>query len=125
MKFRPTPEIVEACYAWLRITPPFRAWKLPHPDDVEFFITAHRDRAAHYRGLDEAGKGRHTHPEIAVSINGVKHYWHMVEALAHELVHFHLDRIGKCDDHGPNFKRCARKVCRYFGFAERDFVDDN
>lgn len=116
-----TPEMVEACYEWLRLTPPFRAWKLPSGDGVEFRVTGHRDRSAHFR----ASLHPDVAPEIATSVNGLHDYSQFVQAVAHELVHFYLDRRGMDDNHGPNFLKAARRVCKHFGWEEKDFVDDN
>ena len=46
MALRLTPEILEGAYEFLRATPPFRGWRLPHADEVEFVVSRHRHNNA-------------------------------------------------------------------------------
>lgn len=103
----------EDLYDWLRLIPPFRAWKLPPGEQVEFSITGHRDRGGHFQAPNK----------IVLSMNGLHTYMDVIEALAHEMIHYHLHLIGKCDNHGPNFKRVARRVCNSMGLNLRDFLE--
>ena len=41
-----TPAVLAAAYEYLRATSPFKGWRLPHCDEVEFSVTRHRDRMA-------------------------------------------------------------------------------
>lgn len=119
MSFHFTPDTLEQAYEYFRSTRPFKGWKLPPGDDVEFFVLAARDRGAHYRGPQAPG----SKPELGVSINGVGNYLELLEALAHEMIHFHLDRIGgEAVLHGPDFICCARLVCRRHGFDFKEFA---
>lgn len=111
---RLTPAMLESAYEWLRTTAPFRAWKLPHADDLVFKVTLHRDRGGHFRDSIP--------PEIAISANGIDAYQHLHEAMAHEMIHFYLDRRGTCDLHGPNFQKVAKRVCKYHGFDYDKFI---
>lgn len=122
MKLPLTPEMLEAVYEWLRSTSPFRAWGLPHADDIEFRVLLAKDRGAHYRGpLTED-----VHPEIGVSVNGIENYCDLHACMAHEMIHLWLDRNGRDDGeaepHGSNFIKAAKRVCRYHGFELEKFA---
>ncbi len=39
-----TPEMLRACYEFLRSTPPFRRWSLPPGDEIGFHVTRNRTR---------------------------------------------------------------------------------
>lgn len=112
----PTPEMLEASYEYLRVSPPFRAWKLPPADDVGFKVTIDKQ----VQGRCEFWKGEFT---IKVSTRAITRTSGLMELMAHEMVHLHLfqrkakDPIG----HGREFKRCAARVCKYHGFDLANF----
>lgn len=106
-----TPDMMEASYRRLMISLPFRRWRLPHPDDIEFRVTKHRDRHAHHRAYVD-GSGH----EIAVSAHKVKTLQLLDECMAHEMVHIRQDQEGMRDNHGAGFKRLAKLVCARTGF---------
>lgn len=107
-----TPDTMESAYRLLLTTLPFRRWRLPSPDDIEFVVTMHRDRHAHHRAYSSPA-GQH---EVAVSAHKVKSVWLLVECMAHEMVHIRQDQLGMRDCHGAGFKRLAALVCRRHGF---------
>lgn len=107
-----TPDTLEASYRLLMTTLPFRRWKLPHPDDVEFVVSMHRDRHAHHRAYTVPA-GQH---EIAVSAHKVKNLGLLNECMAHEMVHMRQDQLGFRDQHGSGFQRLAQLVCRRHGW---------
>lgn len=112
-----TPALLENSYELLRLTPPFKRWKLPHADDLEFRVTNHADRFGHYDDRD--GKAI---PNIAVSSRHVKTLLGLFELLAHEMCHLYLHRQGrKWEHHGPSFQRLADQVCRHHGFNREQF----
>ena len=112
-----TPALLEGAYELLRLTPPFRRWKLPHADDLEFRITNHVDRFGHYD--DRNGRAI---ANIAVSARHIKTLKSLFELLAHEMVHLHLHRQGKkWDTHGRSFQRFADQVCRHHEFDRSEF----
>jgi hypothetical protein len=116
MNLRLTPAMLEATYELLRLTKPFKQWKLPHADDVEFHVTRHADR----RGdCVDAG---HAH---VIRISETQHdtLVDLIETMAHEMVHLRLDIIRPKDKatHGVWFKRLAKQVCRHQGFEEATF----
>lgn len=109
--------MLEHGYELLRTSLPFRRWKLPHADDVELFVTLHRDRLGHFRGLDHREPGPYEEPEIAVSLRNVKTLQELLPVLAHEMIHMRLDMLKSPDvKHGPAFKRLARLVRWRHGF---------
>jgi hypothetical protein len=112
-----TPESMEASYRLLLTTLPFRRWKLPHPDNVDFVVSMHRDRHAHHRAY-ASEPGRH---EIAVSAHKVKTLQLLTECMAHEMVHIRQDQLGMRDNHGAGFTRLADLVCRRHGFDRSAF----
>ena len=50
MALRLTPEIIEGSYEFLRTTPPFRGWNLPHADEVTFVVSRHKMHVGYHRG---------------------------------------------------------------------------
>jgi len=110
-----TPEILESCYELLRTTPPFRGWKLPHADDVKFVVSRNRDTCAHC----EPG----TNFTLTVSQHLHSQLCTLLVTLAHEMIHIHEYMIGVRGDiqHGADFKRLAKQVCRYHGFDSKAF----
>lgn len=108
-----TPTILESAYRFLQSTPPFNKWKLPHADHVSFRVL----RTAHLGQCDSAGK----HPDLAISTKRVSHTYTLLEVMAHEMVHLHLDRKGVRSEHGAEFRRCAALVCKYHGFDPKSF----
>src|SRR5690349_18038866 len=51
MSLRLTPDIIEGAYEFLRMTPPFRGWRLPPADEVEFVVSRHKRYLGYHRGL--------------------------------------------------------------------------
>ena len=111
-----TPAMLHAGYEYLRTTPPFRAWKLPDADDVEFHVMRRTDRTADCE-TDLPGRP----PIIRVSAALVGWTASLMAAIAHEMVHIHLDRKKVRSAHGWQFKRLAAQVCRHHGFDPKLF----
>lgn len=110
-----TPEILEAAYNYLRSTPPYRRWKLPHADEVRFQVTWKTDQRGN---CQQHGNGKHT---VRISQVFIGRTVSLMEAMAHEMVHVHLDRKKVRAHHGNEFQTCAEQVCRYHGFDFRQF----
>lgn len=110
-----TPDILRAAYEYLRATPPFRRWKLPPADEVEFHVTRHLDRTG-----DCETAGGHE-PVIRISAALIGWTGSLMTTMAHEMVHVHLDRNGVRAHHGADFRRCAAQVCRHHGFDPKMF----
>ncbi len=107
--------MLHAGYEYLRTCPPFRGWKLPHADHVEFHVTRFKDRTG---DCDCWSNGTHI---VRVSSCLVGWTDSLLRALAHEMVHIHLDRKGVRGHHGRDFTRCAAQVCRHHGFDPKLF----
>lgn len=111
-----TPEMLEAVYELLRTTPPFRGWKLPHSDEIEFRVTHDLD----LRGWCQCTRP----PRIGISnrVNG--HVETLIRSMAHEMVHLYegLNLIARDDvEHSTKWKSLAKQVCRHHGFDEKLF----
>ncbi len=109
-----TKELLRGAYDFLRQTPPFKKWRLPPGEIIEFHVT----RNPHVQGDHVLRKGQHT---IRVSSKKVGATQTLIELMAHEMVHVKCDREGVVAAHGADFKRAARLVCKYHGFDEANF----
>lgn len=113
----PTPEMLESVYELLRLTPPFRAWKLPPADDVEFHVVR-------MKGQDQAdcywNGNRHV---IRIASNKHSSLAPIITTMAHEMLHLHLDRAYPRDRamHGGRFKRHAKMICLAHTFDHGQF----
>ena len=103
------PDMVEAAYSFLLTTPPFRGWRLPPADDVEFCIMRTNAFYADYIFIN----GRH---RIRISHTICRTVSTLIVAVAHEMVHV---KTGMA--HGAKFKRAADTVCKQLGFDRGTF----
>lgn len=109
-----TPAMLEAAYELLRLTPPFRRWKLPEADTISFHVTAHDDRHGHF-----TEHRRWKNPRIGISVAHVKTLPDLAEVMAHEMIHLHLFRLKGAKwyaGHGAPFRRLAEQVCKAHDF---------
>lgn len=104
-----TPDILEAAYDYMRATPPFRRWKLPPGDEVEFHVTRRRE----HRGDCQSA---HNHHIIRISAFNIGHTDSLMRVMAHEMVHIYCDRKKVRSHHGREFLRAAARVCQLHGF---------
>lgn len=114
-----TPETLAAAYDYLATTPPFNKWSLPDSEDVKFIVAKFRDDFAQYRW---DGK-QHT---ISVSTNAIGHTATLMEKMAHEMVHLHLEDSemesrGTNKTHGIWFRKFAAQACKVHGFDPKAF----
>lgn len=112
MTLRLTPDILRAAYDYLRETRPFCNWNLPEGEDVKFKVVRNR-----LYGYSVDFK-----QEIAVSTYRVGRTDILMETLAHEMIHLHLDRFGVKSQHGKAFHKAAAQVCREHGFDPKRFI---
>lgn len=101
-----TPQIAEASYELLRTTPPFKGWKLPHADEVEFIVCNFVDCRAQHQLTD--------HHKIWVSNRNLGSLDELNRAMAHEMIHVHEERTRQCRHdvaHSKKFHRWAKRVC--------------
>lgn len=112
-----TPEQMELAYELLRASPPFKRWRLPSPDTIEF-------HAVPMRGQDQAdchwNGNRHV---IRIASNRHHSLPPLIVTMAHEMVHLHLDISYPRDraHHGRRFNQHADIVCRHHVFDRGQF----
>jgi hypothetical protein len=120
MGLRLTPELMEGAYEFLRLTPPFKNWQLPHADEVEFVVSRHRFHVGYHRGIRRLVRSH----EIGISEHCVGHTNTLLRTLAHEMIHQHQQRRRSetpNTEHNAEFRRLARLVCRHHGWDEKEF----
>lgn len=113
-----TPAMLEHAYDLLRVTPPFVRWKLPPSEDVQFHVTSTLTTRGRFF---VSGSGI---PVIEVSDACSGTLDHLVQVMAHEMVHLYEDvKLGsRCDvEHSAKFKRLAKLVCKHHGWDEKMF----
>ena len=102
-------DILAAVYESLRACPPFLRWRLPPCEDINFLVTAHRDREGHYT--------RHVGTEdhfLCVSRARIGHYHSLAVVMAHEMIHL-LQAVKKTEtrgEHNADFRRRAALAAR-------------
>jgi hypothetical protein len=108
-----TPEIVEAVYELLRLTPPFKRWKLPHVDEIKIVLTHKDDHFAEFADSFV----------LYVSLPNNRDLATLISSVAHEMTHLQDYRHGPTPQlrHGKDFKRLAAQVCRAHGFDPAAF----
>lgn len=106
-------------YDWLRSKPPFKRWKLPHSDDVEFHCVplAADAQAEHYVRSDNERHVFRLNPKRHRTIFSV------TQTMAHEMCHMREYQLGyrRKGCHGWMFHRLADQVCRHHGFDRGQF----
>ena len=112
-----TPHMLAAAYEYLRSTPPFRGWKLPHADEVKFTVNRHPSDL----GACQGG------PTCTIEISSVTvgHTDTMLRTMAHEMIHLRQFLHGeetRNSMHNRDFRRKSGQVCRYHGWDVRVFV---
>jgi hypothetical protein len=116
-----TPELLAGGYEFLRITPPFKAWRLPPASHVEFVVSRHRLYVGYHRGIRHKVRSH----EIGVSAVCVGHTNTLLKTIAHEMIHQYQQRARTetaHTEHNAEFMRLARKVCCYHGWDEKEFI---
>ena len=115
-----TPEMLAAAYDFLRCTPPFKGWKLPHSDAVEFKLTRHHEEAGHYNRYVRTNEHW-----IAISTVCVGRTESLCRYMCHEMIHL-KQGIAKTETkgtvHNAEFRQLARAVCRLHGWDPKLFV---
>lgn len=121
MNVQLTPEILKSCYELLRQTQPFCRWKLPVGDAVKFRIA--KDLRGDYAQYSWDGEQH----EITMSSGAIGHLNTLIEKMAHEMIHMHLEerglesRTGNEDTHNIPFRNFAARVCKIHGFDPKAF----
>ena len=118
MSLHITPEMMEATYELLKLTPPFKRWKLPDADDIVFGVFNTTTHSAEY--YLRRGDDRHV---IRINGNWCGSLPRLIVNMAHEMIHLRL-RIACAGDygqHGKEFKRLAAQVCRHHVIDPKGF----
>lgn len=111
---RLTPAILRSTYAFVRSTLPFSRWHLPEADEVEFHVL---------RKTDVMGDCFVNPDIIRLSERRMSFTAKIVETMAHEMVHLYIDRhrlAPAASNHGAEFRRRWRQVCKHHGFDPVD-----
>lgn len=115
-----TPAMLEAAYALLLTTPPYRSWRLPDPSQVEFRAQVCRKEEGWYCRYGRKGSRTERHV-ICVDVSSVHTLADLIRVMAHEMIHVHEEQRGIRSHHGAAFKRAARRVCTIHGFNRGAF----
>ncbi len=112
-----TPDILAGLYDVLRMTRPYKSWKLPPSDEVGFYVSNVEDPQGEYWFEN----GQHH-----LRVSAAKHHTlqSATATLAHEMIHAHEHQIGvrrKSIQHGWQFKRFAAQVCKHHNFDRGQF----
>jgi len=117
MGLRVTNELVEATYELLRMTKPFKGWRLPDSDSIVFTLIRDPSKRGDFY-VDRKG-------HFVISINDNHHHTlhELTKTVAHEMCHLHEQLYGPRKDinHGSWFNRCADKVCKAHSFDRGAF----
>src|SRR5579863_4472373 len=117
-----TPEMLEGAYEYLRVSPPFCRWGLPHADHVMFRVLGAKDRFGHFRGRHRKAHGDDGFSEIAISAGLVRSTDLLLSTMAHEMIHLYQDETGTArGHHNPRFRKLAKRVCAIHGFDLESF----
>jgi hypothetical protein len=117
-----TPEMLEGAYEYLRVSPPFCRWGLPHADQVMFRVLGAKDRFGHFRGRHRKAQGDDGFSEIAISAGLVRSTDLLISTMAHEMIHLYQDETGTArGHHNPKFRKLAKRVCDIHGFDLESF----
>lgn len=116
MSLRLSPEMLAAAYEFIRTSQPFKGWKLPEADAVQFTVNAHK----YWFGSHQGGPTCH----ITISEATVGHTATLIRVMAHEAIHLYQYQAGlesRSTHHNADFRRRAGLVCREHGFDEKAF----
>lgn len=110
-----TRPMMASCYELLRIMQPFKDWNLPHESHVRF---KHIHAKTFYGDYWKYGQK----PRIRTT-SLIKTLAQFIETMAHEMTHMKEGINGRDEgkEHGPEFIRLARQVCKELGFKYKKF----
>lgn len=112
-----TPDTLAGAFEFLRTTPPYRGWRLPHADSVVFTVNRHKSYIATHQGGDPCVI------EVSSAIVGNTHT--LLWAIGHEMIHCHqflTKKETRNTTHNADFRRKAEAACRYHGWDARLFI---
>lgn len=111
-----TPQMIEAAYELLRATPPFRGWRLPSGDQIEFCVGMAR-HTAETRPLAEGYR-------LMVSNQCVGTLDRLLISVAHEMVHIYQHRTRRetaNTEHNRHWHQVAARICRLHRWDGKEF----
>ena len=114
MTLRLTPDLLAAGYDFLRVSDPFRRWKLPHSDELGFHVVRNAGLSADF-GVEDGI------PFIRVSEASNGHTATLLSSIAHEMIHLRQHLTDDRELHGPRFQRIAARICAVHGFDPKIF----
>lgn len=117
MRLVVTPAVMERAYLLLVETPPFRRWKLPHPDEIVFRVTADPSEYGHFGITND--KARRPLVGLNQKLNLTLHA--IVVHTAHEMCHLYQWKLKLPQNHGVVFTKLKMQVCRHHGFDPGTF----
>lgn len=115
-----SPEMIAAAYEYLRLSPPFRSWKLPPASEVKFKVSRRPSEFGRYQWCG-------TYHTISLSAKSIGQTETLLRYLAHEMIHLHLEASGQeskrggMNVHNAAFRRYAARVCGVHGFDPKAF----
>lgn len=115
-----TPDMLDAAYSFLRVSPPFDRWGLPLPFMLKFEVI----RSTDYMGWFVPPSESSNAVKIQISGRCVGHTDTLLRVMAHEMIHAHQWFTGKDTRslHNADFRKKAARVCAAHGWDPKLFV---
>lgn len=109
-----TATVCQSVYDLLKLLPPFSKWKMPPSAGIIFKV----NRSTMTLGTFDVDP-----PVIALSSVMNKSMQDVLETMAHEMTHLHLERNGKGghEDHNEGFTSARDEVCLAWGWNKEKF----
>ena len=118
-----TPEMLESAYEYLRVSPPFCRWNLPHADQVMFPGDGDAGSLRTFPRPPPQGHGDDEFSEIAISAGMVSSTDLLISTMAHEMIHLYQDETGTArGHHNPRFRKLAQAGLRHSRLRLRKFL---
>jgi hypothetical protein len=121
MGLRLSATVIAGAYEFLRLTAPFKSWRLPPAEEVDFVVSRHRFNVGYHRGLRRKVRSH----EIGISEVCVGHTNTLLRTVAHEMIHQYQQRSRTetpNTEHNAEFTRLGKIVCRHHGWDEKEFL---
>lgn len=116
-----SPEVLRESYNYLKVTPPFRRWKLPDADEISWIVSNTKRVFGECHSVKWKDNRLRKNYHILVSCSLVKTTDQLMQTMAHEMCHIRCEELGVKATHGYEFKRIAKSVCREHGWREELF----
>ena len=108
-----TPHNLAAAYEYLRATTPFKGWKLPPAEEVEFRVVRDKRIDGQHNFYLGTKRGEHI---ISVSVPNVHTTTCLLITMAHEMIHAKQTADGvRGRGHNIEFWQLARQICHVHG----------